>query len=166
MFYNGYNLNTLLDFKKNISNDLGPNFSIVLRWIHAGSHLLFDAPVQKRQIQSPLCSMSLKQSKDCISPVFAIILLSFLSFSVLQNHQEDLTYTCYQMYVSRTQSPTLRLCFPLPLCPFHLLLEHVPRRTPTGLSPEYVNFNVGSGKVRRRLMDLSIAVFKTISPNF
>ena len=31
---------------------------------------------------------------------------------------EDLTYTCYQMYV----------------------------RTPTGLSPEYVNFNLGSGK--------------------
>lgn len=54
MFYNGYNLHTLLDFKKGISNDLAPNFSIVLRWIHGGSHLLFDAPVQKRQIPSPL----------------------------------------------------------------------------------------------------------------
>lgn len=50
------------------------------------------------------------------------------------------------------------------LCvPFTSGWSHVPRRTPTGLSPEYVNFNLGSGKVRRRLMDLSIALFKKIS---
>lgn len=58
-------------------------------------------------------AMSLKQSKDCICPlcpVFCYILLSF--FSVLQNHEEDLTYTCYQMYVSRTQSPNSTALFP------------------------------------------------------
>lgn len=59
-------------------------------------------------------AMSLKQSKDCICPVcpvFAIILLSFF-FRFCKTHEEDLTYTCYQMYVSRTQSPNSTALFP------------------------------------------------------
>ena len=83
--------------------------------------------------------------------------------------QADLTYTCYQMYVSWTQRfltatvlakwAALKLSSFLRLWSWHHVgpvpitwsLPHPSvgfqcRRTPTGLSPEYVNFNVQSGK--------------------
>ena len=72
---------------------------------------------------------------------FSLLLMSAIhqpvSDALRPVHEAELTYTCYQMYVSGS--------YPMVICVLCALLK--PRRMPTGLSPEYVAFNLQAARV-------------------